>query len=224
MVRKVMRIDEEKCIGCGLCANACQESAIEIVDGKAKLISESLCDGLGNCLPECPTGAITLEDREESPSKSQNLGCGCPGSNVRTIEKKENNSTTFLGASAPLQSHLNQWPCQIKLVPANAPYFEGAKLLVAADCTAFAYANIHNDFMKDKITIIGCPKLDHVDYADKLTQILTLNNIRSVTVLRMSVPCCGGLSYAVQQALMDSNKMIPWQIVTLGSDGSIIDQ
>lgn len=224
MPSKVMRIDEEKCIGCGLCANVCEQSAIEIIDGKARLISDSLCDGLGNCLPECPTGAITLVDREDQEPMVKNLACGCPGTNVTTIKRKTNKSNNTTEYQTPLESHLNQWPCQIQLVPVNAPYFDNAKLLVAADCTAFAYANIHRDYMKDKITIIGCPKLDNVDYAAKLTQIIKANNIKSVTVLRMSVPCCGGLVYAVQKALMDSNKMIPWQVVTIGTDGSIIEQ
>lgn len=224
MPSKVMRIDEEKCIGCGLCANVCEQSAIEIIDGKARLISDSLCDGLGNCLPECPTGAITLVDREDQEPMVKNLACGCPGANVTTIKRKTNKSNNTTEYQTPLESHLNQWPCQIQLVPVNAPYFDNAKLLVAADCTAFAYANIHRDYMKDKITIIGCPKLDNVDYAAKLTQIIKANNIKSVTVLRMSVPCCGGLVYAVQKALMDSNKMIPWQVVTIGTDGSIIEQ
>lgn len=224
MPSKVMRIDEEKCIGCGLCANVCEQSAIEIIDGKARLISDSLCDGLGNCLPECPTGAITLVDREDQEPMVKNLACGCPGTNVTTIKRKTNKSNNNTEYQIPIESHLNQWPCQIQLVPVNAPYFDNAKLLVAADCTAFAYANIHRDYMKDKITIIGCPKLDNVDYAAKLTQIIKSNNIKSVTVLRMSVPCCGGLVYAVQKALMDSNKMIPWQVVTIGTDGSIIEQ
>ena len=224
MPSKVMRIDEEKCIGCGLCANVCEQSAIEIIDGKARLISDSLCDGLGNCLPECPTGAITLVDREDQEPMVKNLACGCPGTNVTTIKRKTNKSNNTTEYQTPIESHLNQWPCQIQLVPVNAPYFDNAKLLVAADCTAFAYANIHRDYMKDKITIIGCPKLDNVDYAAKLTQIIKANNIKSVTVLRMSVPCCGGLVYAVQKALMDSNKMIPWQVVTIGTDGSIIEQ
>ncbi len=224
MPSKVMRIDEEKCIGCGLCANVCEQSAIEIIDGKARLISDSLCDGLGNCLPECPTGAITLVDREDQEPMVKNLACGCPGTNVTTIKRKTNKSNNTTEYQTPLESHLNQWPCQIQLVPVNAPYFDNAKLLVAADCTAFAYANFHRDYMKDKITIIGCPKLDNVDYAAKLTQIIKANNIKSVTVLRMSVPCCGGLVYAVQKALMDSNKMIPWQVVTIGTDGSIIEQ
>jgi len=224
MGSKVMRIDEEKCIGCGLCANVCQQSAIEIIHGKARLISDSLCDGLGNCLPECPTGAITLVDREDQEPIPQNIACGCPGTNVTTIKRNTNRHENTAEFQIPIESHLNQWPCQIQLVPVNAPYFENAKLLVAADCTAFAYANIHRDYMEDKITIIGCPKLDNVDYASKLTQILKTNNIKSVTVLRMSVPCCGGLVYAVQKALMDSNKMIPWQVVTIGTDGSIIDQ
>jgi MinD superfamily P-loop ATPase containing an inserted ferredoxin domain len=239
MKRKIITIDEEKCNGCGLCANACHEGALQLVDGKARLISESYCDGLGACLPECPTGAITIEEREadsfdeeavkqhmdiKSSPKPQNLACGCPGTHARTIERKapaEVKSCSHEMARA--ESQLRQWPCQIKLVPVGAPYFENAHLLVAADCTAYVYANIHDDFMRNKITIIGCPKLDEVNYADKLTQILAAHEIKSITVLRMEVPCCGGIVNAVKQAMVNSGKLIPWNVVTIGTDGNIIE-
>lgn len=241
MLRKIIKIDEEKCNGCGLCVNACHEGALQLIDGKAKLISESYCDGLGACLPECPTGAIEIIEREaeafdEEAVKAKmeekknpmpkTLGCGCPGSHARAIEKKHVESHNHACASTqsgPLESQLRQWPCQIKLVPVNAPYFENAHLLVAADCTAYAYANIHNDFMKNKITIIGCPKLDEVNYADKLTEILKAHEIKSLTVLRMEVPCCGGIVNGAKQALLRSGKLIPWNVVTIGTDGTIIE-
>lgn len=242
MIRKIVKIDEEKCNGCGLCITSCHEGALQLVNGKAKLVSESYCDGLGACLPECPTGAITIEEREAAAfdeetvkkhTEAQNnknipekLACGCPGTHARTIEKKAKNikiSNDSCKSTTPLESQLSQWPCQIKLVPVNAPYFDNAHLLVAADCTAYAYANIHNDFMRNKITIIGCPKLDDTNYAEKLAQILKVNEIKSVTVLRMEVPCCGGIVNAVKQALLNSGKMIPWNIVTIGTDGSIIE-
>lgn len=249
MIRKIIKIDEEKCNGCGLCINACHEGALQIVDGKAKLISDSYCDGLGNCLPECPTGAITIEEREAAefdeeavkermerisaapaPTAPAQLNCGCPGSRARIINRGINdqplsaNTHSHTGVAAvKAESQLGQWPCQIKLVPVNAPYFENTHLLIAADCTAFAYANIHNDFMKGKITLIGCPKLDEVDYSNKLAQIIASHNIKSVTVLRMEVPCCGGIVNAVKNALIDSGKMIPWNIVTISTDGTIIE-
>ncbi|MCG8485462.1 MAG: 4Fe-4S binding protein [Clostridia bacterium] len=236
MKRNIIKIDEDKCNGCGICIDACHEGALQLIDGKAKLVSESYCDGLGDCLPECPTGAITMEEREaaafdEAAVKKHmeekksvevpNLACGCPGTHSKTIQRKEQPVETK--STEPVMSQLNQWPCQIQLVPPNAPYFNNAHLLVAADCSAFAYGNIHNDFMKNKITLIGCPKLDHVDYSEKLTDIIKMNNIKSVTVLRMQVPCCGGLSNAAIQALQNSGKMIPWSIVTIGTDGSIIE-
>lgn len=251
MIRKIIKIDEEKCNGCGLCVNACHEGALQLVDGKARLISESYCDGLGDCLPECPTGAIIIEEREaeeydeaavnermgkkvpmpqNAPAMPSQLDCGCPGSRARVINRGESEKPLSSNvqpqtgiAAAPAQSHLGQWPCQIKLAPVNAPYFDNAHLLVAADCTAFAYANIHNDFMKGKITLIGCPKLDDVDYSQKLAQIIASHNIKSVTVLRMEVPCCGGIVNAVKNALIASQKMIPWNIVTISTDGKIID-
>jgi len=236
MIRKIIKIDEDKCNGCGLCVNACHEGALQLVDGKAKLISESYCDGLGDCLPECPTGAITIEEREAKPydeeavkqrmqERTQTLPCGCPGTHARTIQKKPEETTPAPAAPQPaMSSQLQQWPCQIKLVPVNAPYFDNAHLLVAADCTAYAYANIHQDFMRNKITLIGCPKLDNVDYAEKLTEILKAHDIKSITVLRMEVPCCGGIENAVKQALLNSGKMIPWRVVIIGTDGSILDE
>ena len=198
MLRKIILIDEEKCNGCGACATACHEGAIEMINGKAKLTREDYCDGLGDCLPVCPVNAITFETRE---AKSFN----------KAAVKNDLNS----------KSRLSQWPCQIKLVPENAPYFDGADLLIAADCTAYSYGNFHHDFMQDKVTLIGCPKLDAVDYSEKLTQIFKYNNIRSVTVTRMTVPCCGGLSYAVQTAVENSGKNIPLHIVTISPDGQI---
>lgn len=235
MKRNIIKIDEDKCNGCGICIDACHEGAIQLIDGKAKLVSESYCDGLGDCLPECPTGAITLEEREAAPfdedavkkhmeekalDQVPNLACGCPGTQSKTIQRK---AQPVESKTKSIVSQLNQWPCQIQLVPANAPYFDNAHLLIAADCTAFAYGNFHNDFMKNKITLIGCPKLDYVDYSEKLTDIFKINHIKSVTVLRMEVPCCGGLSSAVTKALSNSEKMIPWNIITIGTDGSIIE-
>ena len=204
MVRKIIHIDEEKCNGCGLCATACHEGAIGMVNGKAKLLREDFCDGLGDCLPACPTGAITFEEREALMYNEQAvndakkktaapLACGCPGTMAKAITRKD---APVGETAAPTHnpSRLSQWPVQIKLVAPNAPYFDGAKLLVAADCSAFAYGNFHNDFIKDKVCIIGCPKLDMVDYTEKLTAIIANNDIKSVTVVRMEVPCCGGIS------------------------------
>ena len=231
MIRKIIKIDEEKCNGCGLCAKACHEGAIEMIDGKAKLTREDYCDGLGDCLPACPKGAIKFEEREapayneaavaESKKKKEPLPCGCPGTMSKAI--KRGLSDTIENESAEIQSLLSQWPVQIKLVPVNAPYFENANLLVAADCTAYAYGNFHNKFIRNKITLIGCPKLDSVDYTEKLTAIIANNNIKSVTVVRMEVPCCGGIENAVKNALKASGKFIPWQVVTISTDGRIID-
>ena len=245
MVRQIIHIDEEKCNGCGLCAKACHEGAIDIVDGKAKLMREHFCDGLGDCLPNCPTGAISFETREapaydeaavkESQKKKaeekekqethHHEGGGCPGSRFMQLKKEEAEEDPVAPAapaSRPV-SHLNQWPCQIKLLPSQAPFFDGAKLLIAADCTAYAYANMHEDFMKGKVTLIGCPKLDSIDYTDKLTDIIACNDIKSVTIVRMEVPCCGGLQRAAENALRNSGKFIPWQVVTISRDGKILD-
>ncbi len=231
MLRKIIKIDEEKCNGCSLCATACHEGAIEMINGKAKLTREDYCDGLGDCLPACPTGAISFEEREapayneeavlkaKAEKAKKPLPCGCPGTNVKSF-KRENTVTQKLTAQ---QSQLSQWPCQIKLVPVNAPYFENANLLVAADCTAFAYGNFHQDFIRNHIALIGCPKLDDGDYSDKLTQIIANNNIKSVKVVRMEVPCCGGIENAVKKALMQSGKFIPWQVVTITTDGKVLE-
>lgn len=230
MRRKIIKIDEEKCNGCGLCADACHEGAIEIVDGKAKLMRDDYCDGLGHCLPVCPTEAISFEEREAQAydeaavkaNKSGALPCGCPGSNSKTIKRKTQEIHT--AAVHERESRLSQWPVQIKLVPVNAPYFDGGKLLIAADCTAFACGDFHERFIKGHITLIGCPKLDEGDYSDKLSAIIKENNIKSVTVVRMEVPCCGGIANAAVNALKNSGKMIPWQIVTISTDGKIIEE
>ena len=238
MIRKIIRIDEEKCTGCGLCADACHEGAIEMVDGKAKLAREDFCDGFGDCLPNCPAGAIAFEERE-APEYDENAvkkakeekkmeemkhvhhEGGCPGSRMMQFEHNEQAETPVTTEKSV--SRLGQWPCQIKLVPTEAPFFDGAKLLIAADCTAYAYANMHEDFMKGKTTIIGCPKLDAVDYSEKLTDIIKNNDIKSVTIVRMEVPCCGGLQRAAEIALQNSGKFIPWQVVTISRDGKILD-
>ena len=235
MIRKIIHIDEEKCNGCGLCAEACHEGAIDMVNGKAKLMRENFCDGFGDCLPNCPTGAISFEEREapaydeaavkaaqhaKKAEQQLNQPGGCPGSRLARFEHKE--TETPVSAAKPI-SRLGQWPCQIKLMPTQAPFFNGAKLLIAADCTAYAYANMHEDFMKGKITIIGCPKLDAVDYTEKLTAIIRDNEIKSVTIVRMEVPCCGGLQRAAENALRASGKFIPWQVVTISRDGRILD-
>ncbi len=286
MVRQIIHIDEEKCNGCGSCAEACHEGAIEIIDGKAKLVREHFCDGFGDCLPNCPTGAITFEEREapaydeaavkasqqqkaaggaaksartaeyskkpaaagfvaagehgtgmerrmamtDQEQKMRNemaqhaAGHGCPGSRFMQFEREEVREEVPAAAFARSVSRLNQWPCQIKLLPPQAPFYDGAKLLIAADCTAYAYANMHEDFMKGKVTLIGCPKLDDIDYSEKLTEIIRDNDIQSVTIVRMEVPCCGGLQRAAETALKNSGKFIPWQVVTISRDGRILDQ
>ncbi len=231
MIRKIIKIDEEKCNGCAACAAACHEGAIEMIDGKARLTREDYCDGLGDCLPACPANAISFEEREApeyneeavKQAKMQKAGvklpCGCPGTNSKAIKR----DITSPVKATSVTSQLQQWPCQIKLVPVNAPYFDGANLLVAADCTAFAYGNFHNDFIRNHITLIGCPKLDEGDYAEKLTAIIKNNNIKSVKIVRMEVPCCGGIENAVKRALQASGKFIPWQVVTVSTDGKILD-
>ena len=202
MIRRIIQIDREKCNGCGACAEACHEGAIAMVDGKAELMRDDYCDGLGDCLPACPTGAITFVEREAAAYDEQAV--------MENKQKKE--------------SRLSQWPVQIKLVPVNAPYFDGAKLLIAADCTAYAYAAFHERFMRGHITLVGCPKLDSVDYAEKLTEIIRENDVKSVTVVRMEVPCCGGLERAAVTALKNSGKFIPWQVVTVTLDGRLKEE
>ena len=231
MIRRIIEINREKCNGCGACAAACHEGAIAMVDGKAQLMRDDYCDGLGDCLPACPTGAITFVEREAAAydeaavlaakaKKEEKLPCGCPGSAARAIHREE----SPCDVRTPQQSQLRQWPVQIKLAPVNAPWFDGAKLLVAADCSAYAYGDFHNRFIKGHVTLIGCPKLDNVDYSEKLTEIIKNNNIKSVTIVRMEVPCCGGLELAAKKALQESGKFIPWQVVTLSLDGQILDE
>jgi ferredoxin len=232
MKRNIIKIDEEKCNGCGLCVGACHEGALKLVDGKARLVSESYCDGLGNCLPQCPTGAITIEEREADAFDEQAVqqhmqaaaakapAFSCPSTRMKAFDRRPEPAAP----EAERASELAQWPCQIKLVPVNAPFFVNAKLLIAADCTAYAYADTHTRFMRGRVTLIGCPKLDMADYAEKLAEIFRRNNIKSVEVLRMSVPCCGGLENAVKQALMASGKMIPWHVTVISTDGQIIEE
>lgn len=232
MKRRIIQIDQDKCNGCGLCVSACHEGAIQMINGKAQLIRDDYCDGLGDCLPVCEANAISFIEREaldyneqavvENKKKNNNgsLPCGCPGTNSKVIKRtytlKDNDSK-------PVASMLNQWPVQIKLVPVNAPYFDNANLLVAADCTAFAYGNFHNEFIRNHITLIGCPKLDEGDYSIKLTEIIKNNNIKSLTIVRMEVPCCGGIENAAKKALLNSGKFIPWRVVTISTDGTILD-
>jgi len=269
MIRKIITIDEHKCNGCGLCADACHEGAIGMVNGVATLLRDDYCDGLGDCLPTCPTEAITFVEREadaydeaavlENMKKKEHskmkeekkiggcpgthaktinrevakeddglepLACGCPGSSSKPIIREREGCSCNdekPGDVRPPMSQLNQWPVQIKLAPVNAPYFNGAHLLIAADCTAFAYGDFHKRFIKNKITLVGCPKLDSVDYAEKLTEILRINDIKSVTVVRMEVPCCGGIVTAVTEAMKNSGKMIPWQVYTITTDGKVLE-
>lgn len=217
MIRRIINIDVERCNGCGACARACHEGAIDIIDGKARLTRENYCDGLGDCLPECPTGAITFEERE-APAYDEAAVLAAKHSKQSSVHRGTGTEQTDDDVSI---SQLAQWPCQIKLVPVSAPYYKGAELLIAADCTAYAYASFHNDFMKGKVTLIGCPKLDAVDYSAKLTEILKFNDIQGVTLLRMEVPCCGGLEAAAKKALQDSGKSIPLQVVILSVNGGI---
>lgn len=235
MKRRIIEIDRDKCNGCGACAAACHEGAIAMVNGKAQLMRDDYCDGLGDCLPACPTGAISFVEREAAAYDEQavlankqkkmqqgmSLHGGCPGTRMRTFRHETASGTEPAPAAA--QSRLSQWPVQIKLVPVRAPFFDGAKLLIAADCTAYAYAAFHERFIKGHITLVGCPKLDSVDYSEKLTEIIRSNDIKSVTVVRMEVPCCGGLEHAAKTALQQSGKFIPWQVVTISTDGRILD-
>ena len=239
MIRKIIRIDHERCNGCGACAKACHEGAIEIITGKAELVREHFCDGLGDCLPECPTGAISFEEREapaydekavkEAQEKvflknqAASKHTGCPGSKSMQLQRPTAPEAGIPAPNPGQMSALRNWPVQIKLAPVSAPYFNGAKLLIAADCTAYAYASFHQDFIRNKLTLIGCPKLDQVDYSEKLTAIIQGNDIQSVTIVRMEVPCCGGLEMAAKKALQNSGKFIPWQVVTISIDGKIIE-
>ncbi len=227
MIRRIIKIDSELCNGCGACAAACHEGAIEMVDGKARLTREDYCDGLGDCLPACPTGAITFEEREapaydeaavkraQAAKKAAACSGGCPGSLARSIAQEETQPV-----SVP-HSQLRNWPVQIKLAPVNAPYFDGAHLLIAADCAAYAYANFHQEFIRGRVTLVGCPKLDGVDYAEKLAAIIAGNDVQSVTIVRMEVPCCGGLENAAKRAILQSRKFLPWQGVTVTADGRV---
>ena len=239
MIRKIIKIDKEKCNGCGACASACHEGAIDIINGKAELVREHFCDGLGDCLPECPTGAISFEEREApeydeeavkeaqkkiaAKNRAMTSHSGCPGSKIMQIRRTETPEPAKASSTAASESQLQNWPVQIKLAPVNAPYFNDSKLLIAADCTAYAYAAFHQDFIRNKVTLIGCPKLDQVDYSEKLTAIIQNNNIQSVTIVRMEVPCCGGLEMAAKKALQNSGKFIPWQVVTISIDGKIME-
>ena len=241
MIRQVIKIDEEKCNGCGLCVNACHEGAIGLVHGKAKLMRDDYCDGLGDCLPSCPTGAISFEQREaadydeaavmkakaekaakERKMQEKAMAGGCPGSRMMQFQRPAAPAAVTEGSGQAV-SELRQWPVQIKLAPVNAPYFQGADLLIAADCTAYAYGNFHNEFINNHVVLIGCPKLDAVDYTEKLTEIIKHNDFKSLTIVRMEVPCCGGLEHAATEALKASGKFIPWQVVTIGIDGTIKD-
>jgi len=235
MKRKIIEINKEKCNGCGACAAACHEGAIGMIDGKAELLRDDYCDGLGDCLPTCPTGAIAFIEREadaydkiaveknKTKNQSEPLPCGCPGSQAKTIEHQNITPKTKNLGNQPEESYLRQWPVQIQLVPVNAPYFQNANLLIAADCSAYAYNNFHERFIKNHITLIGCPKLDSVDYTDKLTEIIANNDIKSVTIVRMEVPCCGGLENAAKSALQKSGKFIPWQVITISTEGNILE-
>lgn len=238
MKRRIIHIDEEKCNGCGACAAACHEGAISMVEGKARLMRDDYCDGLGDCLPTCPTGAITFVEREAAAydeaavlknmqeklknKESISLPFGCPGAQSKTIQHNELNVGGYKPASE-MPSRLSQWPVQIKLVPVKAPYFKDAELLIAADCTAYAYAGFHEKFIKGRTTLVGCPKLDSVDYSEKLTEIIKSNDIKDITIVRMEVPCCGGLENAVKTALQNSGKLLPWHIVTISTDGRILE-
>ena len=228
MIRKIIHIDQEKCNGCGTCAHACHEGAIGIIDGKAVLLRDDYCDGLGDCLPSCPMQAISFVEREAKAydeqavlaNQRQKQAASCPSQQAYQLKRL---APLTAQPVSPSNSQLQAWPCQLKLAPVSAPYFNHAKLLIAADCSAYAYANMHQDFMKGKITLIGCPKLDNVDYSEKLTQIIANNDLASVTIVRMEVPCCGALEQAVKKALLASGKFIPWSVTTISTDGRILN-
>ena len=230
MLRKIIQIEEERCDGCGLCAQACHEGAIGMVNGKAKLLRDDYCDGLGDCLPVCPQDAIHFVEREAAAydevavkehmakRKQQAQGtCACPGS--ASLQLSQPKPSTELSGPA---SQLRQWPLQIQLVPLQAPYYDGAELLIAADCTAYAYGNFHNRFMRGKTTLIGCPKLDVVDYSEKLMEIIKRNDIRKISVVRMQVPCCKGLEHAVAKAIANSGKIVPCDVMIITSEGQLL--
>ncbi len=232
MIRKIVKIDEEKCTGCGLCASACHENAIVMENGKAHLLRDDFCDGFGDCLPACPADAITIEERESAAYDPQAVEMrkqilahqtsgGCPGSAMHTFNRAQTSESE--NEPSTVRSELMQWPVQIKLLPVQAPFYENANLLIAADCTAYAYAAFHRDFIKNHITLVGCPKLDEGDYTDKLTAIISQNNIKSITIVRMEVPCCGGLEYAATEALKASGKFIPWRVVVISRNGEILE-
>lgn len=226
MIRRIIEIDQNKCNGCGICVLSCHESAIEIVDGKAKLVKDDYCDGIGDCLPTCPTEAISFVEREaatydEEAVKQRQSNTGCLGTQTKLIEHDKDILNPYQNEF--IQSRLSQWPIQIKLVPTVAPYFEGAHILIAADCTSYAYSNFHNQFMKDKITLIGCPKLDSVDYSNKLSEIIRNNNIKAITVVRMEVPCCGGIENAVKTAIRNSGKLVQLHVAVITTDGELKD-
>ena len=243
MIRKIVKIDEEKCTGCGLCASACHENAIIMENGKAHLLRDDFCDGFGDCLPACPAGAISIEEREGAEydpeaveKRKQNLmqqhsessmphnhSGGCPGSAMHTFNRAQASVSENESSEKTVKSELMQWPVQIKLLPVQAPFYENANLLIAADCTAYAYAAFHRDFIKNHITLVGCPKLDEGDYTEKLTAIISQNNIKSLTIVRMEVPCCGGLERAATDALKASGKFLPWRIVVISRDGEILE-
>lgn len=233
MIRKIIQIDDEKCNGCGACAEACHEGAIGMVNGKARLMRDDYCDGLGDCLPSCPAGAISFVEREAAAydeaavraaqQEKTDRSYGCPGTNAKRI-RHEKETEEAPADAVTLKSRLSQWPVQIKLAPVRAPYFDGASLLIAADCTAYAYGNFHERFIRNRITLIGCPKLDEGNYTEKLTAIIRENKIKSVTIVRMEVPCCGGLEYAAKAAIQASGKFIPWQVVVVSTDGNIISE
>ena len=231
MIRKIIQIDEDRCNGCGACASACHEGAIAMVDGKARLIRDDYCDGLGDCLPACPVDAIHFVEREAAAydeaavkahlarrGQEKPLACGCPGTHSHTLDRTDRRPERAEDQAA-ISSQLRQWPVQIKLAPVNAPYFDGADLLIAATCSAFAYGDFHRDFIRGRITLVGCPKLDGVDYAEKLAEIIRNNDVKSVTVARREVPCCGGLELMVKNALQSAGKWIPWQVVTISCAG-----